>query len=217
MLNLLTQTASQLERGVRLIGWWAAWLNVVLFITILIQVVLRYLVSGGHQIILGELEWHFYATALMIGLSYSQVYNAHVRVDAMSRRFSPRTRSIIEILGISVLMYPFLIVMFIQGLDYVAVAWRVNEGSDSPVGLPYRWLIKSVIPLAMGLLFLALTARLLREVAFLAGAAVLPQYRERFGRFREQPIGESGETPQELHESEAAAAAHPPPGERDGH
>ena len=189
MLFLLLRIASALERAVRLIGWWAAWFNVVLFVVILVQVVLRYLVSGGYQILLGELEWHLYAIALMFGLSYSQVYNAHVRVDALSRHFSARQRSIVEILGIVFLMYPFLIIMFLHGIDYVASSYRVNEHSDSPVGLPWRWLIKSVIPAAMLLLFLALTARLLREMAHLGGAEVLPQYRERFGRFHRQRVG----------------------------
>lgn len=194
MLGALPQIASHIEHWVRRIGWWAAWLNVLLFVVILVQVLLRYLFgnfdfAGGSQIILGELQWHLYAVALMIGLSYSQIHNAHVRVDAVSRHFSPRARSVVEILGIVLLMYPFLVIMFIQGVDYTMAAWRVNESSASPVGLPWRWLIKSIIPLAFLLLFLALTARLLREVASLCGAEVLPQYRERFGRFHQQHIG----------------------------
>lgn len=206
MLHHLPKIAFHMERGVRLLGWWAAWLNVALFLVILVQVMLRYFFrdfAGSSQIILGELQWHLYAVALMFGLSYSQVYNSHVRVDALSRRFSERTRSVVEIVGILLLMYPFLIIMFLQGLDYVATAWRVNEGSASPVGLPWRWLIKSVIPAAFLLLFLALTARLLREVAFLAGGEVQPAYQERFGRFRRQHIGGGGGN-----DSSAADAAH---------
>lgn len=182
MLSALPAIAWHIERGVRLICWGAATLNVVLLVTIIVQVVLRYFVSGGHQIILGELEWHLYAAALMFGLSYSQVHNSHVRVDALSRRFSPRARSVVEILGIVFLMYPFLGIMIAQGIDYVQASWRVNEHSASPVGLPWRWLIKSVIPAAFIMLFLALTARLLREVARLAGHPAPPQYAEQFGR-----------------------------------
>ena len=200
MLSALPLIASHIEVWVRRIGWWAAWLNVALFLIILVQVLMRYLLggfefAGGSQIILGELQWHLYAVALMLGLSYSQIYNAHIRVDAVSRHFSPRARSVVEILGIALLMYPFLVIMFIQGVDYTLAAWRVNEGSASPVGLPWRWLIKGVIPLAFLLLFLALTARLLREVAFLLGGEVQPQYRERFGRFHQQHIGAGLEDP----------------------
>ena len=181
-----------MERLARFVGWCAACLNVLLLAVIIVQVTLRYLVSGGHQIMLGELEWHLYAAAMMFGLAYSQVYNAHVRVDALSRRFSARARSWVEVLGIVFLMFPFLGIMIVQGADYVAVAWRVNESSDSPVGLPWRWIIKSVIPAAFVMLTLALLARLLREVAFLAGAKEPPaQYAERFARFRPQ-VAEGG-------------------------
>lgn len=161
--------AAFIERIVRAIGRATAWLNVVLIFVILLQVILRHALSGGHQIVLGELEWHLYAVALLFGLSYSQVHNAHVRVDALSSFYSERTRRYIEIIGILLLMFPFLGIMFVQGWDYVASSWRVNEHSVSPVGLPWRWLIKSAIPLAFGLLFLALFARLLRDIAFLAG------------------------------------------------
>lgn len=171
MWAALLGIAAWLEKWARRLGWWAAWLNVALMGVILVQVTLRYAVSGGHQIVLGELEWHLYAAALMFGLSYSQTYDAHVRVDALSGRWSARTRSMIEVVGIVGLMYPFLGIMIVQGVDYVAVAWRVNESSNSPVGLPWRWLIKAVIPAAFSLLALTLTARLLREAAFLAGAA----------------------------------------------
>ena len=179
-MHSLPIIAYHIERCVRTIGWVAAWLNVVLVITILVQVILRYLVSGGHQVLLGELEWHLYATAVLFGVSYSQVFNTHVRVDALSRNFSPRTRAVIEILGILLLMYPFLIIMFLQGVDYVAVAWRVNEGSSSPVGLPWRWLIKAVLPAAFLLLFAALTARVLREIAFLCGVETVAKYADHF-------------------------------------
>ena len=49
-----------------------------------------------------------------------------------------------------------------HSLSWVADAYRVDEGSTSPQGLPNRWLVKAVIPLAFALMFLAAVARLLR-------------------------------------------------------
>ena len=169
MIQYFPAVAATMERWIKRLCLTAAWFNIILLLTILLQVALRHFVSGGHQVILGELEWHLYAVAIMFGLSYSQVLNKHVRVDVVSKHFSQRKRAWVEILGILFLMMPFIIIMFLQGLDYVAGAWRVNERSDSPVGLPWRWLIKSVIPASLAVLFFALLARLLREIAFLAG------------------------------------------------
>ena len=120
--------------------------------------------------VLEELQWHLYAVAVMLGVVYSQTTDSHVRVDALSRRFTRRTRRIVEICGTALLFIPFCVVVFLHGLDFVYDSWRVNERSDSPVGLPARWLIKSVIPLTFGMLILVFLARILREIAALCGA-----------------------------------------------
>ena len=83
-----------------------------------------------------ELQWHLYAVAVMLGVVYSQTTDSHVRVDALSRRFTRRTRRIVEICGTALLFIPFCVVVFLHGLDFVYDSWRVNERSDSPVGLP---------------------------------------------------------------------------------
>ncbi len=159
--------AGFVERQIFLIGRAFAALNVLLVGVILLQVALRHFVSGGHQVVLGELEWHLYAAAVMVGLSYAQVADAHIRVDAFARKYSAAAKNYIEIFGILFLAFPFVAVVFLQGLDYVADSWRVRETSDSPVGLPARWFIKSVIPASFALLFFALAARLMREIAAL--------------------------------------------------
>ena len=144
-------------------------LNVVLVAAIVLQVALRRGFGGGF-VVLEELQWHLYAVAVMLGVVYSQTTDSHVRVDALSRRFTRRTRRIVEICGTAFLFIPFCVVVFLHGLDFVYDSWRVNERSDSPVGLPARWLIKSVIPLTFGMLILVFLARILREIAALCGA-----------------------------------------------
>lgn len=146
-----------------------AGLNVVLVAAIVLQVTMRRGFGGG-MVALEELQWHLYAVAVMLGVVYSQTVDAHVRVDALSRRFSPKARRVVEICGSLLLFIPFCIVVFLHALDFVYDSWRVNERSASPVGLPARWVIKSVIPMTFGLLALAFAARILREFAALCGA-----------------------------------------------
>jgi TRAP-type mannitol/chloroaromatic compound transport system permease small subunit len=52
----------------------------------------------------------------------------------------------------------------------VAEAYRVNESSQNPTGLPYRWLIKGVVPVTMVLIFIAAVARLIQELMLLQHA-----------------------------------------------
>lgn len=145
------------------LGHAAAWLNLLLVLVILLQVVLRYVFHNG-QVALEELMWHLYATAFMLGLSFALVSDQHVRVDLVHDRLSPRSRAWVEVFGIAFLLLPFAWVVFDHSLDWLAASYRVNESSENPTGLPYRWLIKSVIPLSFGLLLLAAVSRLLRQL-----------------------------------------------------
>jgi len=65
------------------------------------------------------------------------------------------------------LLLPLVVILFIHGLDFVESAWRVSERSESPLGLPYRWIIKSVVPISMFLLIIASVSRMIRSVAII--------------------------------------------------
>ena len=116
---------------------------------------------------LEELQWHLYAVALMVGLSYGVTTDSHIRVDLLHQRFSPRLKAWVEIIGILFLLLPFIAILFHHSLDWLADSYRLNESSSNPTGLPYRWLIKAVIPVSLGLLFIAALARLLRAWSWL--------------------------------------------------
>ncbi|CAE6936792.1 TRAP transporter small permease subunit [Vibrio sp. B1FLJ16] len=153
----------QIERLVISASKALAWANLALVVVIITQVVLRKVFSNG-QIALEELQWHLYATAVMFGTAYAQVTNLHVRVDLFYHKFSARKKALVDILGILFLAMPFVVVVILHSYDFAYEAWRVNESSASPSGLPYRWMIKSVIPLSFSLLLLSMLAKLLRDL-----------------------------------------------------
>ncbi|MBR9867940.1 MAG: TRAP transporter small permease subunit [Oceanospirillales bacterium] len=158
--------ADSIDRSIQKIGHMIAWVYVVLVLVIITQVILRKGFSSG-LIVLEELEWHLYALGVMFGLSYAQTTNSHIRVDLFYSSFRARTKHVIEILGILLLVLPFISVIFIHSLDFVADSFRINEHSESPSGLPYRWLIKSAIPASMLLLGVAVLSRLYRDTVLL--------------------------------------------------
>ncbi len=155
-----------LNAVVRRVAETTAWLNLVLIGVILAQVVLRYGFNHG-LVPLEELMWHLYAVAFMFGLAYAIANDSHIRVDLVHVNLAPRSRHIIEILGILLLLMPFLWIVFDHSLAWVGDAYRLDEGSANPQGLPYRWIVKSVIPIAFALMILAALARLIRETLLL--------------------------------------------------
>lgn len=158
--------ADAIDLFIRKTGLLIAFTYVALILVIITQVILRKGFANG-LIALEELQWHLYAIGVMFGLAYAQVNNAHVRVDLFYSRFRARSKAWIEILGLLFLIFPFIAVVFIHSLDFVYDAWKIGERSDSPSGLPYRWLIKAIMPASFGLLFMACVSRFIRDLTFL--------------------------------------------------
>ncbi|MFQ5545586.1 MAG: TRAP transporter small permease subunit [Acidiferrobacterales bacterium] len=155
--------ADALDAFVRGIGHVVCWANALLIAVIIVQVVLRYGFGRG-LVVLEEIQWHLYALAAMVGVSYAQVADSHIRVDVIATRLSQRAIRLWEVFGIVIFVFPFIFVVLYHSLDFVAESWRLNERSDAPLGLPWRWAIKSVIPISFVLLALAVLARLLRDL-----------------------------------------------------
>ena len=151
---------------VRRVAETAAWLNLVLMGVILTQVVMRYGFNRG-MVPLEELMWHLYAVAFMFGIAYAITNDSHIRVDLVHMYLPKRAQHLIEILGILLLLMPFLWVLFDHSVGWAYEAYRVGESSANPTGLPHRWIIKSVVPLTALLMFLAALARLIQEFQYL--------------------------------------------------
>jgi len=155
--------ADSLDKAISNFGKVIALVYVVLVVVIISQIILRKGFSSG-LIVLEELQWHLYAIGVMFGLSFAQVKNINVRVDLFYARYSPTSKSVIELCGNILLVLPFIFIVIVHGIDFTLEAIRVNEHSDSPSGLPYRWAIKAVIPLSFFLLALGVISRVLRDI-----------------------------------------------------
>ena len=155
-----------IDRLIKKIGFGLMWANCIVIVVIIIQVVLRY--GFGHGLVLlEELQWHFYAVAFMFGLSYAVTTDSHVGMDLVFEKMSPKWQCRWDIFGILFLLLPFAALICYQSLDFVHESWRLNERSVAPQGLPWRWAIKSVVPLSFALLVLSALSRLIRTIATL--------------------------------------------------
>lgn len=160
--------AGAVDRFILRTGHVLCWANALLIVVIVVQVILRYGFGRG-MVALEELEWHLFAVAFMFGLSYAVVTDAHVRVDLLSSRMSTSARAWVEILGITLLLLPFIVIVIIYGWEFFWSSWVRHERSLAPMGLPYRWAIKAVIPLSFIVLGLAALTRLTRTIQNLKG------------------------------------------------
>ena len=150
------------------LGQFLSWANFLLILVIVVQVTLRYGFGRG-MVALEELEWHLFAVAFMFGQAYAVVTDAHVRVDLLSGRMSAKARAWVEIMGILFLLLPFIAIVIVFGWEFFVQSWSRHERSLAPMGLPYRWAIKAVIPLSFLLFGMTALARLIRSVQIVRG------------------------------------------------
>jgi TRAP-type mannitol/chloroaromatic compound transport system permease small subunit len=162
----IPRLSKALDKFITGVGETAAWLNVVLVVVIITQVVLRYVFSKG-LVQLEELQWHLYAVGILIGLSYCATRDTHIRLDLLHHRFSERRKEVVDLVGTIFLLMPMVIILLMHSWPFVAESFRLNEGSASVVGLPYRWIVKSFLLTGFGLLALAGVSRVIRAAASL--------------------------------------------------
>ncbi len=160
----MEKLCDRLDAIIKKIGLSLAWVNCVLVVAIILNVVMRYGFGKG-QVWLEELQWHLYSFACMFGVSYCYAIDSHIRVDIIQHNMARQTKRFWEMFGIVVFLSPWIISLFIDSIDYWLESWRVNERSDSPLGLPFRWIIKGVIPVSMFMLAVAAFSRFLRNLA----------------------------------------------------
>ena len=185
--------ADRIRRVVDFIGGWASWLSLPVVIVTCIDVIarkLRYIDDAGNthslqlwmranvgpvfeSVILQELEWHFHAALFALVLGYGLIYNSHVRIDLIRENLAFRKKAWLEFAGLTFLMLPFCALVIWFALDYVQASYAVQEGSVSTVGLPYRWLIKSVLVIGLVVALLAGIAAWLQVVTILWGSGQL--------------------------------------------
>ncbi|MCA1927797.1 MAG: TRAP transporter small permease subunit [Calditerrivibrio sp.] len=150
-------------------GYIGAWLTTLLVITIMYDVITRYLLSSS-KIWVQEMEWHIFAVIILFGSAYTLRQNGHVRVDIIYSKLSPKKRAVIDILGVLILLIPFSLLIIYTSKDFVLSSWDVQECSPDPGGLPYRYILKAMIPFGFILILIQGISILFKAILTLKGS-----------------------------------------------
>ncbi|WP_321391776.1 TRAP transporter small permease subunit [Emcibacter sp.] len=141
----------------------SSWLVVVMMLVIVFDVISRrFFVIGSVKF--QELEWHLHGILFLCCLGYTYLKDAHVRVEFLREKLSPRTRAWLEIAGSLFFLLPYCLVLIYFGYDFTVRAFVGNEVSAAAEGLPFRWIIKGFIPLGIFLLALSAVTVILRNL-----------------------------------------------------
>jgi len=104
---------------------------------------------------LQELEWHLFFAIVFLTLAATLSVDRHVRVDALRQYFSERTLASIEIIGFVLALLLFCVAVTWFGTVAAWDSYWIGEHSAAARGLPWRWIVKSMVPIGGFLLLLA--------------------------------------------------------------
>ncbi|NBW24487.1 MAG: TRAP transporter small permease subunit [Betaproteobacteria bacterium] len=115
-----------------------------------------------------EVQWYLFAATFLLASGYTLMRQEHVKIDVISGRFSKRTQVWIDIIGICVFLFPFVIVIIKLAMPLVINAYVTQEVSSNAGGL-IRWPVFALLPAGVLLLGIQAVSELIKRIAFLQG------------------------------------------------
>lgn len=145
-----------------------SWLTLLLVFVVCTVVVLRYLLNIG-SIAMQESAMYLHSMVFLGASAYTLKHNGHVRVDVFYRTMSPGKQALVNSLGTVFLLIPVCLFIGVMSWDYIARSWYILEQSQDPGGLPFIYLLKSLLLVMVVTLVLQGVAELMRSLMILTG------------------------------------------------
>lgn len=145
------------------VGSAARWLVVALVAVTVYDVIARYVFDA-------PTIWGYQASTMLgggiilAGWAYCQLHKAHVRVDVLYARLSPRRQALTDVLGALICVFPMFIV-----LTYIAGSWTVKsiatgEIMEETIWYPPSWPFRLAVLTGSVLLLLQVLATFIRDL-----------------------------------------------------
>ena len=155
--------------GIDSISEWAGktvrWFCAVIVLIITYEVIGRYIFNATQV-------WA-YETSMMLGITvyawawaYVQKNNAHIRVDVIYARLSPRGKAAIDAVSI-LLFFPLIIQLIDSSISWAWRAWLINEKMIEGIWFPPAAPVRTVVALGFCTFALQVGARFLRDLYML--------------------------------------------------
>lgn len=147
-------------------GRGVAWLTLAMVLLTFFTVTMRYGFNMG-WVWLQEAIIYFHAAVFMLAIAWAWQIDAHVRVDIFYRDAGPKRQAMVNLAGSLLFVVPVCVFLLLVSWQYVASSWSLQEGSREAGGLPYVYVLKSLI-VAMPMLLLLQSLELIwRDIKLL--------------------------------------------------
>ena len=166
-MHALLSLSKKIDALSEWVGRWVAWLLLFAVLISAANAVVRKAFNMSSNGFL-EIQWYLFAATFLLASGYTLMRQEHVKIDVISGRFSKRTQIWIDIIGICVFLFPFVIMIIKLAMPLVINAYVTQEVSSNAGGL-IRWPVFALLPAGLLLLGIQAVSELIKRIAFLQG------------------------------------------------
>ena len=186
-MSSLLPISRLIDRMSEFLGRWVAWLVLAAVVISATNAAVRkgFNVSSNAYL---EIQWYLFAAVFLLASGYTMLRQGHVRIDVISGHFSKRTQIWIDIIGICVFLFPFVVAVIRLSVPLVLRAYDTHEMSSNAGGL-IRWPVFALLPIGFFFLGLQGVSELIKRFAFLQGLIPDPTQKPE-GKTAEEELAE---------------------------
>lgn len=144
-------------------GKTVSWLFLALIASVSIDLLMRFFVGRATDWAF-DINYMIYGTNFMLAGAYTLKYDAHVRVDVLFAKFSPRGQAILEAIFYVCIMFPLCIFLLHATWNDFIQACQSREVSIVSAWHPPVYHYKGIMPLAFSLLLLQSIVQFIRNL-----------------------------------------------------
>lgn len=145
------------------VGYLCGLFAVLMVLVVFTVVVLRY-GFGISFIWMQESYVWLHAFIFMLGAGFTYLSNEHVRIDVFYRDASNKYKSIVDILGNIILVFPFLYIIWKYSFTFVTRSFQISEISREVGGLPALYVLKSATLFFCIFLFIQSISNIIKSI-----------------------------------------------------
>lgn len=144
MFEIFHRIHISLAKGSEWFGKTLSWLTLFMTVLMFTLVVLRY-AFDFNLIFLQESVLYLHAAVFLLGAGYTLKMDGHVRVDILYRDMKAHQKAWVNLIGCLFLLIPMMTFIGVISWEYIAFSWSMQEKSQEAGGLPFVYLLKSLI------------------------------------------------------------------------
>jgi len=152
------------------VGRAVAWLVLAAVLVSAANALMRYAFNMSSNAWL-EIQWYLFSAIFLLAAGWALKRNAHVRIDVIATRLTPRAQAWIDIVGGLLFLMPMALLILYLSWPMFVQSYAGHEISSDAGGL-VRWPVKLLIPLGFALLVLQGASQIVKRIAFLRGIDV---------------------------------------------